>query len=257
MYGAWTQYRLAVNVWASPAIVGERLGMAPADVELQRRRAVELAVLNFRRAQREAPDDPWMAAFATMIDPPSAVALYTRALERDRDSLFAAHFAKHLYNTVPGGQKYNDLFEQLTHDRLVHSRALRPGFVEVPAVAALAHGSANVANRQLHVTLEPGGTIVVGRGEGYRTDRAKAFVYARVDKGAAEANLELQDGPTIVSSDRQSLLPGDGSRYRFFSWIGARQADTVAIRLTAGPAGAEFLVRDFYPLIENPHWDAR
>ena len=45
----------------------------------------------------------------------------------------------------------------------------------------------------------------------------------------------------------------DMARYRFFEWAGGERIDGLGIRITAGTDGAEIDVRDFYPLIENPH----
>lgn len=255
MYGAWTMSRLALEAWV-PSL-GGRLAMTAAEVEVQRKRADELAVQYFRRAQVEAPDDPWVQTFAWILDPASAPVLYTRALEQHIDHPFAAWFAKYLHNTIPGGQKYGDQFEELTHRQLVGSKGIRPGFIEVPAVALIDRGTARTGNGQLHLTLEPGGTALVGPADGYLTDRIGAFLYVRASEGSVEASLELKGGQAVVSAEGQSLAPGDASRYRYFSWKGDLAVESAAIRLTAGPKGAQVEVRDFYPIILNPRRDAR
>lgn len=255
MYGAWTMSRLALEVWV-PSL-GDRLAMTAAEVETERKRAEQYAVHYFRQAQAEAPDDPWVGTFAWILDPASAPALYSRALERSTDGPFSAWFAKYLYNTIPNGQKYGDLFEELTHTRLVRGAHLRPGFLEVPTVGHPTSANVRIVDQQLHITLKPGESIDLGAADGFRTDRVKAFLYARLTAGSAEASLLLGDGRTTVVTGPQNLTPVDGSRYRFFTWNGDMQVETISIRLTAGTAGAELAVRDFHPIIENPRRDAR
>lgn len=250
MYGAWAMSRLSTEVW-TPAL-GEKLAMTAAEVAAQKQRAETLMVEYFRRAQAEAPDDPWVPTFAWMLDPASASTVYQRALERQPDGIFSTWFAKYLYNTVPGGQKYGDQFETMTHARLAASARVRPGFVEIPPVIA-DRARSSVVDGYSRVTIEPGGSVVVGPANGYATDRAKVFLFARVLTGAATAAIEVRDARGIHGGASQNLSATDGVRYRFFEWTGREQLDAVSIRMTAGPAGAELDLRDFYPLIENPH----
>jgi len=257
MYAAWTYFRLAANVWLAPVIVGERLGMEASEVETFRKRSTELAVASFRRAQVEAPNDPWIPTFATVIDPESSVHLYTRALDQNPNGIFAPHFAYYLYQTVPGGQRYRDQFEQLTHDRLRTSASIRPGYQPLPLVETDAKGRADDEKAERLLTLDPGETVVIGPAKGYGTNRAKVFVYVRVDKGSVDAGVEIRVGTSVTTGDRQTLTPADPYRYRVFNWVGDQRADAIVVRLTAGEAGAELLLRDFYPLIENPHHNER
>ena len=41
----------------------------------------------------------------------------------------------------------------------------------------------------VRLLIEPGGSVVVGQAKGYATDRAKAFLFARVLRGSAAAAL--------------------------------------------------------------------
>mgnify|MGYP006285778037 FL=1 len=105
----------------------------------------------------------------------------------------------------------------------------------------------------MRLLIEPGGSVVVGQAKGYATDRAKAFLFARVLRGSAAAALaRRRNGGDAVGAE-QPLAMSDMARYRFFEWAGGERIDGLGIRITAGPDGAEIDVRDFYPLIENPH----
>ncbi len=258
MYGAWLMLRLQTNVWAAPSIVGDRLGMSDDQVTAARLRAAQLAASFFRRAQVEAPNDPWVPAFATMVDPPSAVALYERALARSQSEIFSIHYARYITATVPNASKYRDLFDQLTHQSWNDSRSVRPGFVALPNVTAIHDGKWDIVDGAIRVSLMPGGAVAVGPIEAYATDRMKAFVYARVTGGDVMSDMELQSNQGVNWTPAQVFLPTDGdTQYRVHQWAGDHQITRAYVRFTAGKSGATILVRDLYPIIENPHVDAR
>lgn len=253
MYGAWTMVRLRHGVWASPAMVGARLGMSDAEVSAAHRRSVQLSVEYFRRALIEAPRDEWIPAFATVLDPSSAVPLYAKALQRGTDGMFAAHFAHTLFSNVADGYWYGRLFEQLTHRHWAASASVRPGFAALPSVQTT-NGGVAVEGELVMVRLGPGGTASVGPFRGHQTDRLKAFVYVDVRTGSVQAALQVQSGSETASGPVYTFLSSTPSdlRYRFFQWAGERRIDSAVVTLTAGPDGATLAVRDLYPLIENP-----
>jgi hypothetical protein len=79
-------------------------------------------------------------------------------------------------------------------------------------------------------------------------------VYVRAISGSVQASLVAETDQGIAESPEQPVGDSDLQRYRVFAWSGPGYANRMALRLRA-EAGttAVVRVRDFYPMIENPH----
>lgn len=90
------------------------------------------------------------------------------------------------------------------------------------------------------------------------TDRLTIGVYLKVTEG--QLTVQLADQPGATLSENPVLTTADAPAYRAWHFVNlaahranSRQA-TTALELRAGPQGARFIIRDLYPVIENPRW---
>jgi hypothetical protein len=96
----------------------------------------------------------------------------------------------------------------------------------------------------------------------FGTDRLALGLYLHVLEG--EVGGQLVDGHGKRLGDLAVMSPGDGFPYRAlrFENLDGRPPDraraqderTAQLALAAGPQGARFVIRDLYPLVENPRW---
>lgn len=254
MYGVWTMSRLATNVWTPAAGVGQQLGIPKDEVDRRRGAALALAREYFHRAQIEAPDDPWIHSFAYLWDPGNVSGPYARLLRLYPQHPFAAMWAYELINRTAGSeqQRYADLFDELTHRHLARTVALRPGFERRPPVSRPTSVREELEGEELH--LNGGDVALVGSARTFDSNRLGLLVYVRAVSGSSYACLEVQTDRGVVASPEQRVSPSDVQRFRMFRWNGATGTSEMRLRIRTDPGGsASVRVRDFYPLIENPH----
>ena len=100
-------------------------------------------------------------------------------------------------------------------------------------------------------------SAVVGATEAFRSDRVRLIVAIRVVSGRARATLVADtDQGRVVSPEEQAISDLDVNHYRVLRWTGASPARRMALQLRAGEGTAIVRIRDFYPVIENPHVDS-
>src|SRR5262249_12556461 len=191
-------------------------------------------------AQAEAPDDPWVQTFTYMWDADHVTGPFARLLERYPRHPFAPTWAHMLVGHTTGEQQaaYAAVFDDLTHEQLVRTAALRPGFDGTEKEFRLAGADAPLA----------------GFANAFRSDHLGMLVYVRALSGSAYATLEVQTDEGILESSPQLIDVSDVRRYRMFKWTGPPESSTMALRLrTVAGRPAQIQVRDIYPLVENPH----
>ena len=256
-YGAWMMLRLASNVWVSDSGVGEKLHLSGDAVAVRRGEAGALAAAYFRRAASEAPDNPWIQTFTDLWDQEAVVRSYRDMLASHPDHPFATWWAYVLAARTSGPVqiRYADQFEQLTHKQLVTTAALRPGFVTMPAGGQPIASGSDTGWTEVRLTERQ--SAVVGATEAFRSDRVRLIVAIRVVSGRARATLVADtDQGRVVSPEEQAISDLDVNHYRVLRWTGASPARRMALQLRAGEGTAIVRIRDFYPVIENPHVDS-
>ena len=254
MYGVWMMSRLSSNVWVPESGIGEKLQMTKEELDTRRQRARDLAVAYFRRAATEAPHDPWIQTFTETWDPDNVTHSFPGLLERDLQHPFAPWWAYVLAMRTTGATqaRYADVFEDLTHKQLVRTAALRPGFAAKPRLDAAA--AADDGAEWTEVRLHDAGVMLLGSTPAFRSDRLGLLVYIHSISGSAHASLVAETDQGIAESPEQRISDSDVHRYRVFRWSGASPAHRMKLRLRAEPGRTVLVrVRDFYPLIENPH----
>jgi hypothetical protein len=253
MYGAWTMQRLASNVWTLPAGVGQRLGMSDDEIATTRHAAEQLQGQYFRSAQAEAPDDPWIQTFAPTWAPDPLQGSYARMLKRYPAHPFAAWWAHTLAARTEGvdRRRFADQFDDLTHDYLLRTSSVRPGFVNSPNIATLPNVTlASDGSKELR--LNGGDVIAIGPANAFGSDRLALLMYIDVGSGSVAAGLQVETGKNSEAGPEQQVETAGLTRYRMFAWEGAASARTMTLRLRANAGPVTLRVRDFYPLVKNP-----
>ena len=254
MYGVWMMSRLDMYSWAPEAAVGQRLQMTADEIAARRKDAVSRAVQYFARASAEAPDNAWALTFAYLWAPDRVPQLYARLLDDHPDHPFATWWAYVLMHRLPReqGARFAQRFDDLTHRQLVATKTLRPGFVAKPQVHGT--GTSRDDGESTEVQLNPNDAVLVGSSDAYGSDRLGLMVSVHVTGGAVLGSLEVQTAAGIGRSEELRFGEGDASAIRMLKWEGSAPAQRMMLRLRAeGNAPAVVLVRDFYPMIENPH----
>jgi hypothetical protein len=256
-YGAWTMSRLADNVWVPESGIGEKLHLSGDAVARRRGEARALAAAYFRRAASEAPDNPWIQTFTDLWDQEAVARSYKDMLARHPDHPFATWWAYVLAARTSGPEqvRYADQFEQLTHKQLVTTAALRPGFAMMPAGGQPIANAAD--NGWTEVRLTEQQSAVVGATDAFGSNRVRLIVAIRVVSGRARATLVADtDQGRVASPEERPISDLDVNHYRVFRWTGASPARRMALQLQAAQGTAIVRIRDFYPVIENPHVDS-
>jgi hypothetical protein len=180
--------------------------------------------------------------------------LYARLLERHPDHPFASWWAYVLAERFTGETqaRYSQLFEDLTHKQLLRTEQLRPGFVARPAVTDAA--AVRQRGESTEIRLNGEEPTFIGPAEVYGSDRVGLMVYVGVTSGVVLADLELETDDGVIRSGQQYLNVGDVGKYRMLKWNGSAPVRKMRLRLRQySDSPAVVRVRDFYPLIENPH----
>ena len=112
------------------------------------------------------------------------------------------------------------------------------------------------------VTARPGEVVSIESFPTYGTDRLALGLYLQVLDG--EVRGSLVDAYGSYPTDPPVMTPGDNFPYRAWAFdrLDGRPADRAGgpddrrahVELVAGPAGARVVIRDLYPLVENPRW---
>jgi hypothetical protein len=101
--------------------------------------------------------------------------------------------------------------------------------------------------------LNAGEAARVGLANAFASDRLGLLVYLDVVSGSLSAGLEVRTDTGSQHGPEQRIAGSPLSKYRMFHWEGAAFARTMTLRLRADAGPAIVRVRDFYPLVENPH----
>jgi len=253
MYAVWMLFRLSTNVWTAEAGVGDRLHLTRDEVEGRRQQARTLAAAYFRRAATEAPDNPWIQTFADLWDVDHLVPAYARQLDRHPDHPFALWWAHMLARRTDGetSARYYARLDELTHRYFERTASLRPQFVQAPAGDDPALTTQRDGSTE--VKFDGGATASLGSTDAFRSDRLGLLVNVRAISGTARASLIVKTDQGIEESPEQLIGASDVDTYRMFRWNGSAPANHMSLRLRSAGGAAVVRVRDYYPMIENPH----
>jgi len=216
----------------------------------------------YRRGLAEGPGNPHFYEYANYFQVPDWPEVFKRALARWPEHSYAAMMTFQLANSpthVSTGEQrhYFEAYDAAVRRQLRDGIRFRKGFQETPAIQASGHPE-RTTDGQL-ITLLPGETAKVGVFQTFGTDSLAIGLFLDVKAGDVTATLDGQ--PTAKTVDAAGpLAPSTNYRYRSWHFTGlhgdpatARSA-TSALVFTAGTKGARFLVRDLYPLVQNPRW---
>lgn len=253
MFGAWAFFGYLERLGAYNTLMNETI---------QPERVRQLLVQQFERAMQESPDNPHFYPYARYFALPDRLAIFREGLRR---------FPEHAYGTMmnyfvavedPTLQlderiRYFANYDNSIRRQLREYPQYRPTLVEEPDVDA--HGPPVKTADGLYITLLPGETAKIGRFRTYGTDRMALGVYLKVTQGSLlPPTLEGQPGARLI--ERGPLTTGDPTGYRAWHFqnlsgdrLSAQQMET-SLQVQAGPEGARLIVRDLYPLVENPRW---
>jgi len=254
VYGAWAFLGYGERLRGYELVTGEKADRA--DVM---RRALGL----YRRGLQEAPDNPHFYEYARDFEDPEWVQVFRKGLSRFPDHPYAEMMAWSLAAEAAGVSPaerlgYYAMYNNAVGRRLRESAAFRPGFQPIAV-----DSSAGIANADgTLVTLLPGEAISTRPFATYGSDRLAVGLYVRVTRG--RLSVRLRGHPAARLAEPAVVAAGDPVEYRAWHFTGldvgpsASATDTAAkktrLDLEAGPDGARFVVRDLYPIVDNPRW---
>lgn len=252
MYGAWALFGYTERLGNYAQFAGQ-----PISADYVKGLTLDL----YRRALAEAPDNPHFYPYAQYFNDPDRMHTFRTALDRFPDHPWAVLMSWVVATqdsslTSSERTHYLAVYEESVRRQLRESVSYRPGFQETPPVSAPV-ATVSAPDGQF-VTLLPGEVARVGPFHTYGTDRLAVGVYLKVTDGQVTVGLDEQ--PQATLAEDPVLVPSDAVAYRawHFSGLEADRASSrerlTALELRAGPQGARFLVRDLYPLVENPRW---
>lgn len=252
MYGAWALFGYQERIAAYTQFAGQ-----PIAPERVRGPQMEL----FYRALAEAPENPHFYPYARYFVAPDRLQLFKTALDRFPEHPYAVMMSYFVGAEDPGLSfdervAYYGRYESAVHRQLRESASFRPGFRELPSVAA--PGPVVPTADGMFTTLLPGEVAKVEPFQTHGTDRLAVGVYLKVTEGQVSVQLDHQPKAKLFESPVVTNSATVAYRAWHFTDLEAdRQSSrtaTTGLVLQAGPQGARFTIRDLYPLVENPRW---
>jgi hypothetical protein len=257
MYGAWVLFGYLERSPSYAELTGQSI-----DVAHVKRLMFQL----YRRALAEGPENPHFYVYARYFDDPDWPAVYEEALRRFPDHPYRVMMSWAL--ATSGTPVLSEevrargraVYDRSVRETLRESESYRPGFRPLPVVTATSPVTTTADGRT--ITARPGEVVSIESFPTYGTDRLALGLYLHVLDGEVRGRLVEAHGshPT----DPPVMTPGDNFPYRAwtFDHLDGRPLDRAGgpddrrarLELVAGPAGARFVTRDLYPLVENPRW---
>lgn len=178
-------------------------------------------------------------------------AVFDRAMEKDPDQPHALYMAFFLAYANPEDSywhKYAPVYTRLLRKYYYETQDLRPGFKRTPSFDVRPSKASEVVEEGVLVELAPGESCTLEPFEVYGSPLPRAIYYAKVRRGTVTGVLRAADGegvgkPAVMNPYLLNMYKVQG----FDNAMGAQRAQ---VMFTAGPEGAQFVVRDLYPVIE-------
>lgn len=251
MYGAWALFGYNERLGAYNTLMNERI-----QPEYVKKLMFDL----YHRALKEAPDNPHFYPYARYFADPDRVSILREGLRR-----FPGHPYATMMNffvaiedpslTLEQRLGYYERYDEAIRRQLRDYPQYRLGLQIEPVVQS--NGPAVRTDDGMVVTLLPGEVARVGRFQLYGTDRMALGAYLKVTQGMVRAALEGQPTAKLIEDGPIGASPAAYRAWHFREMVGDQLSASTresSLELRAGPEGARFIVRDLYPLVENPRW---
>ncbi len=253
MYGAWALFGYLERLGAYNTLMKENI--QPEYVK-------QLMLQHYERAMQEAPDNPHFYPYARYFAVPNRLERFREGLRRFPDHPYATMMNFFVAIEDSSLQYEERLGYYVAYDNAIRRQLreypqYRLGFVEEPVIDSF--GPPVKTDEGQAVTLLPGEIARIGRFRTYGSDRLALGVYLKVTQGTLlPPALAGQPGARIVENG--PVTPSSPAAYRAWHFrdlsadqLSAAEMET-SLQVQAGPQGARFIVRDLYPLVENPRW---
>ncbi|MFC1606546.1 hypothetical protein ACFL47_01135 [Candidatus Latescibacterota bacterium] len=207
----------------------------------------------YKKALAEAPDNPHFLTQALYMQHEKWADIFVDTLERYPHYPYNAYIAYHLAHTsnlqFNDKLKYVRLYEGLVGKYLRKTKDDRPGYKRFPAVV----NDINYKKKRdgLHFDLGPNEKIILEGLNFFNSDRVKIGLYVHVADGYIK-------GTVIINGDKDSngldCIAESFDSYRLFEATSPEGAQSAHIVLESGDDGAHVIIRDYYPMVENPRF---
>ncbi|MBZ5636443.1 MAG: hypothetical protein LAO55_25240 [Acidobacteriia bacterium] len=227
-------------------------GKLPVDYDAEGEKCRRSMMDYYRRALQEAPGNPNFYQYAQLFHVPEWVDIFTKALERFPNHPYRAKMADDLANAgiLPkeNARIAADALGALYRD----TARYRPGYRRLPDVTGPQPVMASRTPEGIHVRLEPHQEIWLDQVNTYGSDRYKLALYIRSSAGGLELCIATVHGCRSAPS---MVTPDDLHPYHVFETnpLEPDEANARVVIKTRGQ-GADFVLRDLYPLLENPRF---
>ena len=252
MYGAWALFGYLERLGSYTALTGQPISAYSVK---------QLMFQYYKRALVEGPENPHFYSYARYFGDPAWPIVFEEALRRFPEHPYGVMMTWALLSEVPtldrkARDHYRSFYDESVRAQLRASESFRPGLRAVPSLTA--KGPVVATAEGMLTSLLPGEILSVEPFKTFSTDRLSIGVFLRVTEG--QLTGQLLDARGARLADLPVMSPSDDVAYRawHFENLGGNPPSRVnsqaRLALVGGPQGARFVIRDLYPLVENPRW---
>lgn len=269
MFGA--HYFAGQRPWRYRTDIPLSMGWHPKGINKEKipeykARALHLIEKYYRQAIAAAPDNPYFPVYALRREIPEWRTIFRRAVYKFPDSPFAAYMAQHLLWSAPlvgeDRTKVAKIYLKGIETLLQRTAEYRPGLVRIPKVIHAPTAWPKEVEDGLSVILKPGESIHLGPIKTHGSEEMRLSYFLHVSKGSLQRFFQPNPSESGLAWKTLQAMGDDKVGHyvvhelEFQEPHGSKPLPgEVEMILRADDQGAEFLIRDFYPLLLRPKID--
>ena len=251
MYAAWILFAYVER----KDYYRSNLGEAKAIKHEERAKSLMLPL--YHKALEEAPDNPYFPVYARYMGDPGWEALYAKTLEQFPDHPYAAMMSWALANESQLSDEkkrhYARHYETSVGTLLQHSSKFRPGYQRLPQLAFSPNGvTPEEVPQGLRIELPANSSATFPTVDMLHSDRTKIGLFLKVVEGIVFS--EFIEEKLGLLGNVVPMTPADFHNYRILFALNFVDLGKTTLQLRTGGNRAIFIVRDFYPMHENPRF---
>lgn len=225
-------------------------------------RAFHLIKKYYRRALATAPDNPFIPAYALRRELPEWRTVFKEAMRKFPDGPFTAYMATFLLGGAPLSQQERvevaKVYLTNIERHLRETADLRPGLVRIPNVVRAPTSWPKEVENGLSVVLNPGESIHLGPLVTHGSEEMRLAYFLQVRRGSLKKSFGPDPVENLVWKEQSATGDDKVGHYVTHELTFQETSGSIPVPyemtliVQAGDQGAEFIIRDFYPLLLRP-----